>query len=340
VEIISSQILDTLYKIPFGYPAQRFGYALGIDRMTRNNALILNHGGGGFGFLSFMMWYPKFGFGVVTLSNSTNHSLQYEIANGIGDELVAYQKKKLGINNEKPVSGFPAQEKIRTLSTEPGPDKTEWKKWIGSYRFYIFGVPAWREKIKIRNGYLHYGQQQLEEIESGLFFTADGEALDFRGEIPTFRNIRLERIKFSKLETGVVLFSVVCFLLFLTGIPIVSLNTRNKHKETRLPLFYSVISWMTGLLGLAYAFLLLFYIPFILGFAWPWHPLYPADIKMVWLLPHVWLVLCLVLVVFTLSTKSKKYTNKKTRLFYRMLIMGAITFLFLLMYWKQLSFAI
>lgn len=46
-----------------------------------------------------------------------------------------------------------------------------------------------------KNGYLYLDQVRLiAEPEAGLFFTADGEAVDFRGSEPTWRNIRLQRV--------------------------------------------------------------------------------------------------------------------------------------------------
>jgi hypothetical protein len=45
-----------------------------------------------------------------------------------------------------------------------------------------------------KNGYLYLDDHRLVvELEPGLFFTCEGEAVDFRHPVPTWRNIRLER---------------------------------------------------------------------------------------------------------------------------------------------------
>jgi len=50
-------------------------------------------------------------------------------------------------------------------------------------------------RITVANGYLPLGDERRREHLPGLFFTPPGEALDFRGTIPTFRNIMLIRIE-------------------------------------------------------------------------------------------------------------------------------------------------
>jgi hypothetical protein len=48
--------------------------------------------------------------------------------------------------------------------------------------------------LRKKNGYLYFGHSRLTQHQPGLFFTADGEALDLRGPEPTFRNILLHRV--------------------------------------------------------------------------------------------------------------------------------------------------
>lgn len=77
----------------------------------------------------------------------------------------------------------------------PGPDEPAWAKHLGSYRLERWGEPAERIVIRRKNGYLYLDDTRLVlEHERGLFFTADGEAVDFRQAPPTWRNIRMQRI--------------------------------------------------------------------------------------------------------------------------------------------------
>ena len=48
----------------------------------------LYNGGGGFGFHSSMSWYPEYGIGMLILTNSVSHNLQWELLRRIKDELM------------------------------------------------------------------------------------------------------------------------------------------------------------------------------------------------------------------------------------------------------------
>jgi CubicO group peptidase (beta-lactamase class C family) len=74
----------------------------------------------------------------------------------------------------------------------PGPNKPEWKRYLGRYRILAWGrMQSGLLSIRVRDGYLYCNNMRCIEFEPGLFFTFNGEALDFRGTIPTFRNIML-----------------------------------------------------------------------------------------------------------------------------------------------------
>ena len=78
---------------------------------------------------------------------------------------------------------------------KPGPNKPEWEKYLGMYRIRIYGQIRGIHRVALKNGYLYFDRLKLvEEYQPGLFFSATGEALDFRGEIPTWRNIKLEKV--------------------------------------------------------------------------------------------------------------------------------------------------
>ena len=49
--------------------------------------------------------------------------------------------------------------------------------------------------ISVADGYLTFNGTRCRKYLPGLFFTYDGEALDFRGTVPTFRNIALSRTR-------------------------------------------------------------------------------------------------------------------------------------------------
>jgi CubicO group peptidase (beta-lactamase class C family) len=75
-----------------------------------------------------------------------------------------------------------------------GPGKPAWTGHVGAYRIDQWGKEADSVTVHLQNGYLYLNQFRLIiETEPGLFFTSDGEAVDFRGQDPTWKNIRLRR---------------------------------------------------------------------------------------------------------------------------------------------------
>lgn len=78
-----------------------------------------------------------------------------------------------------------------------GPDRKEWSGYVGSYVRKRFGFGERLYNVSVKNGWLHFqgdGQDfRLSEHTPGLFFTPDGEAVDLRGPVLSFRNIRLYR---------------------------------------------------------------------------------------------------------------------------------------------------
>jgi CubicO group peptidase (beta-lactamase class C family) len=74
----------------------------------------------------------------------------------------------------------------------PGPNKPEWDRYLGNYQLHTWGQPSQTLKVHRKNGYLYLEETRMMlETEPGLFFTTDGEAVDFRHPEPTWRNIRL-----------------------------------------------------------------------------------------------------------------------------------------------------
>ena len=59
---------------------------------------------------------------------------------------------------------------------------------------FVWGKPTDEALVHRKNGYLYLDRVRLiAEVEPGLFFTSDGEAVEFRGDGLTWRNIRLHR---------------------------------------------------------------------------------------------------------------------------------------------------
>jgi hypothetical protein len=77
---------------------------------------------------------------------------------------------------------------------QPGPNDPSWSRNVGLYRVYQWGVPAMDVTVRLRDGYLDLDETRLiVETERGLFFTSDGETVDFRQNPPTWKNLLLHR---------------------------------------------------------------------------------------------------------------------------------------------------
>jgi CubicO group peptidase (beta-lactamase class C family) len=77
---------------------------------------------------------------------------------------------------------------------KPGTAKDDWAAYTGKYSYHSQGRKSPNMiPVTITNGYLYVYNYRLTEHIPGLFFTAHGEALDFRGEHPTWRNIMITK---------------------------------------------------------------------------------------------------------------------------------------------------
>jgi hypothetical protein len=94
-QMINDQLLRQMYQIPSPFPGQTDGYGLGLAIGRNHGTMCLDHGGGGFGFLSEMIWYPEFGLGIVMLTNSSEHDFQNDLPNQILDRFIAAKLGRL-----------------------------------------------------------------------------------------------------------------------------------------------------------------------------------------------------------------------------------------------------
>jgi CubicO group peptidase (beta-lactamase class C family) len=211
--ILDARLIDTMYTSSAVSP----GYGLGIGIGTKHDTYLLNHNGGGFGFLTTMTWYPEYGIGCVVLTNSTSHDEQNaKIADEILDELISTNivaKDKSGdIPSGDQLIGKDA--KLIVLDEDapihtPTPYKHQWSHYTGTYRYItkgyklnafvrlVLALGYCDSGIKFvvvkKDGYLCIDDDKLEEYQPGLFFTSSGEVLDLRGPVPTWRNIKMEK---------------------------------------------------------------------------------------------------------------------------------------------------
>jgi CubicO group peptidase (beta-lactamase class C family) len=192
-------------------------YGLGVHALHIDGNYWLGHGGGGYGFITGMYWFPEYGFGSVLLVNSETleHSFNSVITDLIDENLV--QKSES--------FEIPAGEYQPLKPPDPNtftPFKPAWKKYIGTYKYIMsdwkfdtivniglaLGLTARNLHVKVfeEDGYLYvdsfvlgndagdFDGGRLDEYLPGLFFTPSGKCLDLRGPELRWNNYRIKKI--------------------------------------------------------------------------------------------------------------------------------------------------
>jgi CubicO group peptidase (beta-lactamase class C family) len=198
------------------------GWALGVVRHRWNRfgqrPDLFDHGGGGFGFLSDLWWSPQVGIGIAILTNSQDHQLQGDLALSILGDLAAepgaYRDRLLALPSRPavtdPNSSFEPPQGMAGLvaaaAMAPRGDEAErWAACAGAYAAPAWGVidptgPAGRFLVDGGVPYVETSETgsmvryRLVEVEPNLFLADNGETLDLRGPVPSWRGLRLVRL--------------------------------------------------------------------------------------------------------------------------------------------------
>jgi CubicO group peptidase (beta-lactamase class C family) len=281
-QLLKKDLIEAMHTVQFPEKCERFGYGLGLVSSHIGPQACLTHGGGGYGFNSYMAMYPGLKLGVVVLTNGDQGSVTGPVSNlvdkiirdgiappgrelerptvdtknpvsatdervqrlagsyagdaalgtkdgafGItlakqfyplafyadGGEVVGLYGKYSELRAKPPLGeGEPGSivvmnrltgtceyydfHKPEPAADKPGPNKPEWKPFLGTYKTLTWGRTfGFMVNIAVADGYLTCNGTRCREDLPGLFFTYDGEALDFRGTVATFRNIALIRTR-------------------------------------------------------------------------------------------------------------------------------------------------
>lgn len=281
-QLLKKDLVEAMHTVQFPEKHERSGYGLGLVSSHIGPQVYLTHGGGGYGFISYMAMYPGLKLGVVVLTNAEQNSVTGPVSNlvnkiiqdGIappgreleiptvdtknpvpvtdarvqrlagsyaGDAALGTKDGAFGITLAKQfyplafyadggevVGLFGKYSELRAMpplgegepgtiivmnrltgtceyydfhkpepvADKPGPNKPEWKPFLGTYKTLTWGRTfGFLVNIAVGDGYLTFNGTRCREHLPGLFFTYDGEALDFRGTVATFRNILLIRTR-------------------------------------------------------------------------------------------------------------------------------------------------
>jgi CubicO group peptidase (beta-lactamase class C family) len=217
----SIQEMRTVPAPSAGAPA---GYALGVIRHRWNRwdqrPDLFNHGGGGYGFISDLWWLPQLQLGIAILTNSQDHQLQGDLALSILGDLVTepgvYRDRLLALPPRPPVDdpnpSFQPPAGMANLVANAamvatGDAATRWAAACsGSYRVPAWGVldptgPPDRFVVDAGVPYFEVDDEtgslvrhRLVEVAPEVFLADNGETLDLRGPVPTWRGLRLVRV--------------------------------------------------------------------------------------------------------------------------------------------------
>jgi CubicO group peptidase (beta-lactamase class C family) len=281
VQLLKKDLVEAMHTVQFPEKYERFGYGLGL--VSGPIGPQVTHGGGGYGFISYMAMYPGLKLGIIVLTNDSNSDLisspAADLVNKIVQEGAAPPSPKLEmptVDTKNPLSA--TDQRVRRLAgsyesdvvigtkdgvfgltsaktfyplafyadggeivgvfsqyselrakpplgegepgtivilnrlrgschwldflrpesaaDKPGLNKPEWKPFLGTYKTLAWGRTFGSlVNVAITDGYLTVNGMRCREYRPGLFFTCDGEALDFRGTVSTFRNIALIRTR-------------------------------------------------------------------------------------------------------------------------------------------------
>jgi hypothetical protein len=76
----------------------------------------------------------------------------------------------------------------------PGPARPEWRSYVGAYHAHAYGVEDERSVV-LKNGSLCWNNSLiLKEFRPGLFFTADGESVQFGDDTVEYGNRHYRRV--------------------------------------------------------------------------------------------------------------------------------------------------
>jgi CubicO group peptidase (beta-lactamase class C family) len=268
---LREDLAETLYAPP-NEAARQANYALGIAVSSRHGARRLQHGGGGYGFNSNMVWYPELKLGAVVLTNKVHRRLNSELADEILDRIIDAEPNLYADRARQAPASRPSPNPSAKGSVLSDAELADLiarcalpadeaalqrrKGYVGRYVSTCFGFPGRATEVKESGGELFYDSGQMTEALPGLFFLPQGEALDLRGQRLSFRNIPLFRVNDRVLPWRVASYAL-CGLIFFSALvfwPVRALIRRVRpaqgvHRQTG-PLWPRLLGMLAALSGL------------------------------------------------------------------------------------------
>ena len=358
--LLQEGLVETMYTPP-NTVAQIVNYGLGINLSTRNGARHFQHGGGGMGFTSSMVWYPDLKLGSVVLTNAEPSIMYaYNLSEEVLDRIIAkspevYTQRAENssplrptyppIAGENPLTTFQLTNLIASKALpENATAASQRSIYSGKYIIQINGIPNDTVEVSDFEGVLsvtYLGEvAKMTEVEPGLFFSPTGVVLDLRGSDLMFNNMHLIKAKTQTLMFRGVFFST-CGILFISTVlfwPIRALvrgvrqkkSAADTHVQTRgrqLTAFAGITAGIACLFSL-FCLVMVFIIPNLVYLPWP--PPH-SDLNLwqhlLFYLPYISIVLTGMATLFACSCVQKPFSLEwLIRLYFLVVILVLISF--------------
>lgn len=251
--LLRQDLAETMYTPP-NPAALTAKYALGIGVSDDQGTRRMEHGGGGFGFESYMIWYPELKLGAAVLTNADSSDLRYQICNEvlnsvIADALPVYHARAGMVPAVQPAYGpivsGPAILTDSALSdliaSKALPlDEAARQRRHALAGYYVgiqWGFPSGMVQVKENNGALTammMGQTAaLTEVQPGLFFDPQGNFYDMNQLAADAPNRQLIKVDPQLLPFRLAFYGL-CGLVFLSSLffwPVRVLVRRIRRKK-------------------------------------------------------------------------------------------------------------
>jgi CubicO group peptidase (beta-lactamase class C family) len=252
--LLRQDLAETMYTPP--NPAALLAkYALGIVVSDDQGTRQLVHGGGGFGFESYMVWYPELKLGAVVLTNVDYSDLRSQLTGEVLSSIIAsalpvYHARASTLPAVPPAYGpianGPAPMTDSALSdliaskALPLDDVARLRRQsiAGDYVATKWGIPVGIAQVMDKNGVLtitEMGQTSIvTEVQPGLFFDPLGNSYDTNRPAADAPNIPLIKINPEFLPFRLAFYSV-CGLVFLSSLffwPVRAVVRRIRRNKT------------------------------------------------------------------------------------------------------------
>ena len=234
--LLRQDLAETMYEPP-NPAALNAEYALGIGTANWQGTRRFQHGGGGFGYNSNMVWYPELKLGAVVLSNREDASLNMQLVDDVLGSIISaniplYHSRASPLPSVQPAYGFiqngPALLTDTALSDliasrALSADETarqRHQEYTGKYVKTKWGFPYYMIQIQESNERLVAVALdltlELTEVKPGLFVDQQGSTYNFTA-LGSGPNMALVRVEPQRLPIRLAIYTV-CGLLFLSAL--------------------------------------------------------------------------------------------------------------------------